>query len=95
MDQTKFVTAASELARNTLDYGGGGTVQFEMVENERRSGLRLIFEDQGPGIADIELALNDGYTSGNGMGWDWAAPSGFRMNSRSGRNPVKEQSLDH
>jgi serine/threonine-protein kinase RsbT len=68
VDQTKFVTAASELARNTLDYGGGGTVRIELVQNERTSGIRLIFEDQGPGIADIDQALKDGYTSGNGMG---------------------------
>jgi serine/threonine-protein kinase RsbT len=68
VDQTKFVTAASELARNTIDYGGGGTVQIEIVENDRRSGIRLVFEDQGPGIADIALALTEGYTSGNGMG---------------------------
>jgi serine/threonine-protein kinase RsbT len=68
VDQTKFVTAASELARNTLDYGGGGTVRIELVENERRTGVRLTFEDQGPGIADIDLALTDGYTSGSGMG---------------------------
>lgn len=68
VDQTKFVTAASELARNTIDYGGGGTVQIEIVENDRRSGIRLIFEDQGPGISNIDLALTEGYTSGNGMG---------------------------
>ena len=68
VDQTKFVTAASELARNTIDYGGGGTVQIEVVENDRRPGIRLIFEDQGPGIADLSLALTEGYTSGNGMG---------------------------
>jgi len=68
VDQTKFVTAASELARNTLDYGGGGVVQIELVENVRKSGVRLVFEDQGPGIPDIELALTEGYTSGNGMG---------------------------
>jgi serine/threonine-protein kinase RsbT len=68
VDQTKFVTAASELARNTLDYGGGGTVQIELVENGIRSGIRLVFEDRGPGIANIELAMTDGYTSGNGMG---------------------------
>jgi serine/threonine-protein kinase RsbT len=68
VDQTKFVTAASELARNTLDYGGGGTVRIEMVQNDRTSGIRLVFEDQGPGIADIDQALKDGYTSGNGMG---------------------------
>jgi serine/threonine-protein kinase RsbT len=68
VDQTKFVTASSELARNTLDYGGGGWVQIEVVEQNLRSGLRLIFEDQGPGIRDINLALKDGFTSGNGMG---------------------------
>ena len=68
VDQTKFVTASSELARNTLDYGGGGTVQLDIVQNDRRSGLRVIFEDKGPGIPDIDLALTDGYTSGNGMG---------------------------
>ena len=62
------MTASSELARNTLDYGGGGTVHLEMVENGTRTGLRLVFEDQGPGIPDIELALTDGYTTGNGMG---------------------------
>jgi serine/threonine-protein kinase RsbT len=68
VDQTKFVTAASELARNTLDYGGGGVVHIELVENERKSGVRLVFEDKGPGIVDIELALTEGYTTGNGMG---------------------------
>jgi serine/threonine-protein kinase RsbT len=68
VDQTKIVTATSELARNTVDYGGGGTVLVEVVENNRRSGLRLIFEDNGPGIADIDQALTDGFTSGHGMG---------------------------
>ncbi len=69
VDQTKVVTASSELARNTLDYGGGGIVQLEIVESERsKSGLRLIFEDRGPGIPDIDLALSDGYTTGAGMG---------------------------
>ncbi|MDP9052882.1 MAG: anti-sigma regulatory factor [Acidobacteriota bacterium] len=68
VDQTKFVTAASELARNTVDYGRGGTVQIEIVHNERKAGIRLTFEDQGPGIADITLAMTDGYTSGSGMG---------------------------
>lgn len=68
VDQTKFVTAASELARNTLDYGGGGTVQIEVVRNERKTGIRLVFEDQGPGIAEIEQAMTDGFTTGNGMG---------------------------
>ena len=68
VDQTKIVTAASELARNMLNYGGGGTVQLEVVQNDRRSGLRLVFEDRGPGIADIEQAMKDGYSSGQGMG---------------------------
>lgn len=67
VDQTKIVTAASELARNTLQYGGGGTLRIEEVEGPRR-GLRLIFEDNGPGIANIELAMKDGYTTGNGLG---------------------------
>jgi len=68
IDQTKIVTASSELARNTLDYGLGGAVQVDMVENGHRSGVRLTFEDQGPGIPDISVALTDGYTSGSGMG---------------------------
>ena len=68
VDQTKVVTAASELARNTLDYGGGGNVLLEVVRDGARSGVRLTFEDQGPGIPDIELALRDGYSSGNGLG---------------------------
>jgi serine/threonine-protein kinase RsbT len=68
VDQTKIVTASSELARNTLDYGGGGSVCVDVVENERSAGLRMVFIDQGPGIPDIELALKDGYTSGGGMG---------------------------
>lgn len=68
VDQTKIVTATSELARNTLDYGGGGTMQMEVVQNGRFPGIRLTFEDRGPGIADIAQALKDGYTSGHGMG---------------------------
>jgi len=69
VDQTKLVTAASELARNTFIHGGGGSVKIEAVENNSgRSGLRLIFEDQGPGIANIDLALSDGYTTRGGMG---------------------------
>jgi serine/threonine-protein kinase RsbT len=68
VDQTKIITAASELARNTLDYGGGGTVSIELVQNGMRRGVRLTFEDQGPGIADIEQALKDGYTTGGGLG---------------------------
>src|ERR1700748_3152987 len=68
VDQTKIITAASELARNTLDYGGGGFVLAELIEVHGRRGVRLAFEDRGPGIADIELALKDGFTSGKGMG---------------------------
>ena len=68
VDQTKIVTAASELARNTLDYGGGGTVKLEAVQEGMRRGLRLIFEDSGPGIPDMDLALKDGFTTGGGLG---------------------------
>ena len=68
VDQTKLVTAASELARNTLVYGGGGTVEVTRVHNERRAGIRIVFIDQGPGIADLGLALTDGYTTGGGLG---------------------------
>lgn len=68
VDQTKMVTAASELARNTLIHGKGGTVDVQVVEDLGRRGLRLVFEDKGPGIADVELAMKDGYTTGTGMG---------------------------
>jgi serine/threonine-protein kinase RsbT len=68
VDQTKLVTAASELARNTLEYGGGGEVTVELLNESVRKGVRLTFVDKGPGIADIELALKDGYTTGNGLG---------------------------
>ena len=68
VDQTKLVTAASELARNTLDYGGGGIVRVEIIVEGLRKGVRLNFKDQGPGIADIQLAMRDGYTSGGGLG---------------------------
>jgi serine/threonine-protein kinase RsbT len=68
VDQTKIVTAASELARNTVTYGGGGTVELESLTEPRRRGLRLTFADQGPGMADLEQALRDGFTTGNGLG---------------------------
>jgi serine/threonine-protein kinase RsbT len=68
VEQTKLITAASELARNTLIYGGGGTMTASVVEDRGRRGVRLVFADQGPGIEDIDLALTDGWTSGNGMG---------------------------
>jgi serine/threonine-protein kinase RsbT len=68
VEQTKIVTAASELARNTLNYGGGGTAKLETLQEGGRRGLRLTFEDRGPGIPDIELALKDGFTTGGGLG---------------------------
>lgn len=68
VDQTKLVTAASELARNTVVYGGGGTLRMEALEEGARKGLRLVFADEGPGIPDLEKALRDGYTTGGGLG---------------------------
>jgi serine/threonine-protein kinase RsbT len=68
VDQTKIVTAASELARNTVVYGRGGTMTMEVVDGGARRGVRLTFVDQGPGIPNLELALTDGWTSGNGLG---------------------------
>jgi serine/threonine-protein kinase RsbT len=68
VDQTKLVTAASELARNTLDHGRGGDMTVEMVNGAAKSGLKLTFVDNGPGIPDIEAALKDGFTTGSGMG---------------------------
>jgi len=68
VDQTKMITAASELSRNTLIHGGGGRMRWEIVEEGIRRGLRLHFEDTGPGIPDQQLALTDGWTSGKGMG---------------------------
>lgn len=68
VDQTKMVTAASELARNALEYGGGGEARIEMVSEGFRRGVRVVFEDRGPGIPDIQAALRDGFTTGRGMG---------------------------
>src|SRR5690348_16540307 len=68
VDQTKVVTAASELARNLIDYGGGGTLTVAELNDGSRRGVRLVFDDQGPGIADVELAMKDGFTTGNGLG---------------------------
>ena len=68
VDQTKMVTAASELARNTVIYGGGGQMKVEVLLDGAKNGLRLTFEDQGPGIPDLTLAMKDGWTSGNGLG---------------------------
>lgn len=68
VDQTKLITAASELARNTVIYGGGGHMEWEVVANGMRKGLRLSFRDEGPGIPDLKQAMTDGWTSGNGLG---------------------------
>jgi serine/threonine-protein kinase RsbT len=68
IDQTKLVTAASELARNAVIYGGGGSMDWNVVERDLRRGLQLVFSDQGPGIPDVEQALTDGWSSGKGMG---------------------------
>ena len=68
VDQTKMVTAASELARNAVTYGGGGIVRLEALNDGPKRGLRLVFEDKGPGIADIDAALRDGFTTGGGLG---------------------------
>jgi serine/threonine-protein kinase RsbT len=68
VDQTRIITAASEIARNTLDYGGGGDSKIEVVRQNGRAGLRLTFADQGPGIPDVQRALEDGYTTGGGLG---------------------------
>ena len=68
IDQTKIITATSELARNTFVFGGGGTVLLEALERGGRYGVRLTFEDRGPGIADLTLAMKDGYTTGGGLG---------------------------
>ncbi|MGV9766579.1 MULTISPECIES: ATP-binding protein [Micromonospora] len=68
VDQTKLVTAASELARNTLIYGGGGNAEVSTVSDGRRRGVRIVFADEGPGIPDLDLALTDGYTTGGGLG---------------------------
>jgi serine/threonine-protein kinase RsbT len=68
VDQTKIITAASEIARNTLDYGRGGELTLELLRDGARRGLRLTFTDQGPGISDIDMALKDGYSTGSGLG---------------------------
>lgn len=89
IDQTKIVTAASEIARNTLVHGGGGAVRIEIVELGQRRGVRLVFEDSGPGIADLELAMRDGYTTGDGLGLGLGGArrlsSEFRIESHPGR----------
>lgn len=88
VDQTKVVTAASELARNTVVHGGGGFARIETLQETGRPGLRLTFEDRGPGIADIDLAMKDGYTSGGGLGLGLGGAkrlsSEFQIESRRG-----------
>jgi serine/threonine-protein kinase RsbT len=89
VDQTKLVTATSELARNTLEHGKGGRMKVELVENGVRKGIRLTFEDDGPGIPNIELALRDGYTTGNGLGLGLSGSkrlvNEFEIKSETGR----------
>ena len=68
VDQTKMVTATSELARNAYIYGGGGTMHWEILQTESRQGLKLLFSDEGPGIPNLDLAMTDGWTSGHGLG---------------------------
>jgi serine/threonine-protein kinase RsbT len=88
VEQTKIVTAASELARNTIDHGGGGRARLQALRDGGRRGLRLTFEDKGPGIPDIELALKDGYTTGSGLGLGLSGArrlsSEFEIESRPG-----------
>jgi serine/threonine-protein kinase RsbT len=92
VDQTKFVTATSELARNTLEHGGGGTMTAQIVENGLRKGIRLTFHDEGPGIPDVELALRDGFTTGGGMGLGLSGSkrlvNEFEIKSEVGRGTV-------
>ena len=89
VEQTKLVTATSELARNALEHGGGGSMLAELVEDGTRKGIRLIFDDKGPGIPNIELALKDGYTTGGGMGLGLSGSrrlvSDFQITSEPGR----------
>lgn len=89
VEQTKIVTAASELARNALEYGGGGNVFLEALNNDMRRGLRLTFVDQGPGITDLEQALKDGFTTGTGMGFGLGGAkrlaNEFQIDSAPGR----------
>lgn len=89
VDQTKMITAASELSRNTVVYGGGGTMEWAIVTAGLRTGLRLAFVDQGPGIPDMELAMKDGWTSGNGMGMGLSGSkrlvNDFEIDSAPGR----------
>jgi serine/threonine-protein kinase RsbT len=88
VDQTKLVTAASELARNTIKYGGGGEVHLDALEDGFRRGIGLLFVDSGPGISDLDMALRDGYTTGGGLGLGLGGSKRlvdeFEIDSRSG-----------
>jgi len=92
VDQTKIVTAASELARNTVVHGQGGTVELEMLVEGARRGVRLTFTDHGPGIADISQAMKDGFTTGGGLGLGLGGAkrlsSEFEIRSRAGEGTV-------
>ncbi|MEV7965152.1 anti-sigma regulatory factor [Sphaerisporangium sp. NPDC088356] len=92
VDQTKIVTAASELARNTLVHAGGGHARIETVQNATRRGLRLVFSDSGPGISDLKLALTDGWSSGGGLGLGLSGSrrlvDEFDLDSEPGRGTV-------
>ena len=89
VDQTKFVTAASEIARNTIEHGGGGLARVETIITAGKRGVRLIFEDQGPGITDVGLAMQDGYSTGGGLGMGMPGAkrlsNEFCLESTSGR----------
>jgi serine/threonine-protein kinase RsbT len=92
VDQTKIVTAASEIARNTIDHGGGGTLRIEVLREGQRCGVRLTFADQGPGIADIALAMTDGFTTARGLGLGLSGSkrlcNEFAIKSAPGRGTV-------
>ena len=92
VDQTKIITAASEIARNTVDYGGGGTLLIEMLREGPRTGLRLTFADQGPGIEDLDRAMTDGYTTGGGLGLGMSGAkrlcNEFRVKSTPGQGTI-------
>src|SRR5262249_58314377 len=94
VDQTKFVTAASEIARNTIDHGGGGVARIETITMAGKRGLRLIFEDQGPGIADIKLAMQDGYSTAGGLGMGMPGSKRLRqVYARLGPGKGKKRSV--
>jgi serine/threonine-protein kinase RsbT len=92
VDQTKLVTAASELARNTIKYGGGGEVHVACLSDGVRHGVRLAFADDGPGIADVQMALTDGYTTGGGLGLGLSGAKrlvdAFEINTRPGEGTI-------